>query len=232
MPKTEVILTSNIVGLGAESDHVKVAAGYARNYLLPQGLAIPLTGANKRRIEVLRQRRAERESHELNSMSELAKSINKMTTTIKVKTGDDGKMFGSVTAGTIADELKHQFDITLDKKKIHLDHPIKTLGEHDVELRLHADVKASLKVIVESTTPLPVPEPAVEDRRGRRPGRGEEREGPGETAPARTDRRPPRRFDRAPQAEAKPEGKPKAEAKPEGKPRAGAESRPKGEKAK
>src|SRR6185295_815548 len=121
MPKTEVILTSNIVGLGAESDHVKVAAGYARNYLLPQGLAIPLTGANKRRIEVLRQRRAERESHELNSMSELAKSINKMTTTIKVKTGDDGKMFGSVTAGTIADELKHQFDITLDKKKIHLD---------------------------------------------------------------------------------------------------------------
>src|SRR5438093_10111976 len=157
MAKTEVILTQSVIGLVAESDHVKVAAGYARNYLLPQGLAIPLTGANKRRIEVLRQRRAEREAHELNSMSELAKSLNKMTTTIKVKTGDDGKMFGSVTDGTIADELKHQFDITLDKKKIHLEHPIRTLGEHDVELRLHAEVTSTLKVQVESANPLPQP---------------------------------------------------------------------------
>src|SRR3954467_13475403 len=116
MAKTEVILTHNIVGLGAESDQVKVAAGYARNYLYPQGLAVPVTGANKRRLEVLRQRRAEREAHEFNSMSELAKSISKLTAVIKVKTGDDGKMFGSVTPGTIADEIKRQFDITLDKK--------------------------------------------------------------------------------------------------------------------
>src|SRR6059036_2258341 len=155
MPKTEVILTHNIVGLGAESDHVKVAAGYARNYLFPQGFAIPLTGANKRRIEVLRQRRAEREAHEFNTMSELAKGISKLTCLVKVKTGDDGKMFGSVTSGTIADELKHQFDITLDKKKIHLEHPIRTLGEHDIELRLHPEVTATLKVHVESSTPLP-----------------------------------------------------------------------------
>src|SRR5215469_7899024 len=75
--KTEVILTSNIVGLGAESDHVKVAAGYARNYLFPQRLAIPLTHANKRRLEVLKQRRAEREAHEFNTMSELAKGGEK-----------------------------------------------------------------------------------------------------------------------------------------------------------
>src|ERR1044071_5254937 len=155
MPKTEVILTHNIVGLGAESDHVKVAAGYARNYLFPQGLAIPLTGANKRRIEVLRQRRAEREAHELNAMSELAKGISKLTCVLKVKPGDDGKMSGAVTAGAIADELKHQFDITLDKKKIHLEHPIRTLGDHEVELRLHADVVSTLKVHVESSTPLP-----------------------------------------------------------------------------
>ena len=102
MAKTEVILTHNIVGLGAESDHVKVAAGYARNYLLPQGLAVPVTGANKRRLEVLKQRRGEREAHEFNTMSELSKSITKLTCLLKVKTGDDGKMFGSVTAGTIA----------------------------------------------------------------------------------------------------------------------------------
>ncbi len=166
MPKTEVILTHNIVGLGGESDHVKVAAGYARNFLLPQGLAIPLTQANKRRLEVLRQRRAEREAHEFNTMSELAKGITKLTCLVKVKTGDDGKMFGSVTSGTIADELKHQFDILLDKKKIHLDHPIRTLGEHEIELRLHPEVRVTLKVTIESTTPLPVPAEAPEPKPG------------------------------------------------------------------
>jgi large subunit ribosomal protein L9 len=155
MAKTEVILTHNIVGLGGESDQVKVAAGYARNYLFPQGLAIPLTAANKRRLEALRQRRAERESHELNSMTELAKSLSKLTAVVVVKTGDDGKMFGSVTPGMIADQLKQQFDVTLDRKKIHSETPIRTLGEHEVELRLHAEVNATLKVRVESSTPPP-----------------------------------------------------------------------------
>ena len=153
--KTEVILTSNIIGLGGESDQVRVAAGYARNYLFPQGLAIPVTQANKRRLEALKQRRAEREAHEFNTMSELAKGVTKLICVIKVKTGEDGKMFGTVTSGMIADELKHQFDISLDKRKIHLEHPIRALGEHDVELRLHHDVNATLKIRVESTTPLP-----------------------------------------------------------------------------
>src|SRR5512135_1836619 len=112
---TEVILTHNIIGLGAESDQVKVSPGYARNYLIPQGFAIPLTSANKRRIEALRQRRAEREAHELNTMTDLAKSLSKLTLIISVKAGEGDKMFGSVTAGTIADELKHQFDVSLDK---------------------------------------------------------------------------------------------------------------------
>jgi large subunit ribosomal protein L9 len=178
MAKTEVILTHNIVGLGGESDQVRVAAGYARNFLFPQGLAIPLTGANKRRLEALKQRRAEREAHELNSMAELAKSVSKLICVVTVKTGEDGKMFGTVTPGMIADQLKTQFDVTLDKRKIHLDHPIRTLGEHDVELRLHADVITTLKVRVESTTPPPaVAAPGAEPRkdevrtekRGRRP---------------------------------------------------------------
>ncbi|HVR36338.1 MAG TPA: 50S ribosomal protein L9 [Methylomirabilota bacterium] len=158
MAKTEVILTHNIVGLGGESDQVKVAAGYARNYLFPQGLAIPLTAANKRRLEALRQRRAERESHELNSMTELAKSLSKLTAVVVVKTGDDGKMFGSVTPGMIADQLKQQFDVTLDRKKIHSESPIRTLGEHEVELRLHGEVNTTLKVRVESSTPPPAVE--------------------------------------------------------------------------
>src|SRR5580765_236274 len=132
MAKTEVILTHNIVGLGGESDQVKVAAGYARNFLFPQGFAIPLTGANKRRLEVLRQRRAEREAHDLNAMTELAKSLGKVLVTITVKTGDDGKMFGSVTSGTIADALKTQLDVGMDKRKIHLEKPIHTIGDHEV----------------------------------------------------------------------------------------------------
>jgi large subunit ribosomal protein L9 len=171
MAKTEIILTSNIVGLGGESDQVKVAAGYARNYLFPQRLAVPLTQTNKRRLESLRQRRAERESHEFNTMNEMSKGLAKLVCLIKVKAGEDGKMFGAVTAGMIADELKHQFDVTLDKRKIHLEHPIKTLGEYEVELHLHAEVKGTLKVRIESTTPPPPIDPgAVEAKKeeGRR----------------------------------------------------------------
>ena len=201
MAKTNVILTHNIVGLGGESDHVKVAAGYARNYLFPQGLAIPLTGANKRRIEVLKQRRGEREAHELTSMTELAKSISKLICVLTVKTGEDGKMFGTVTPGMIADQLKTQFEITLDKRKIHLDQPIRVLGEHEVDLRLHADVSAKLKVRVESTTPPPAPpvgapeekkEERRTEKRGRRPEAPHEK---GEVAGEKRehgDRRPPR----------------------------------------
>ena len=174
MAKTEVILTHNVPGLGGESDHVKVAAGYARNYLFPQGLAIPLTAANKRRLQVLRQRRSERESKELSTMTELGQALSKLTLVIQVKTGDDGKLFGSVTAGTVADELKHQFDATVDKRKIHLPHPIKNVGEHEVELRLHPQVQTILKVRIDSTTPPPQPEaaPASEVKEsGRREGR-------------------------------------------------------------
>jgi large subunit ribosomal protein L9 len=177
MPKTEVILTHNIVGLGAESDQVKVAAGYARNYLFPQGYAISLTSANKRRIEALKQRRAQREADDLNHMNELSRSLAKLIAVITVKTGEDGKMFGSVTSGAIADQLKTQFDVSLDKKKIHLEHPIRTLGEHEVELRLHADVVTKLKLKVESSTPLPAPAeaPAQREERTEKRGRRTER---------------------------------------------------------
>jgi large subunit ribosomal protein L9 len=183
MAKTEVILTQNVAGLGAESDHVKVATGYARNYLLPQGLAIPLTAVNKRRLQVLRQRRTERESRELSTMTELGQALGKLTLVIRVKTGDDGRLFGSVNAGTIADELKHQFDATVDKRKIHLIHPIKNVGEYEIELRLHPQVITTLKVRIESTTPQPAapePAPAAESKEQGR-GRGARTEARKET---------------------------------------------------
>jgi large subunit ribosomal protein L9 len=207
MAKTEVILTQQIVGLGAESDQVKVAAGYARNYLYPMGMAVPLTHANKRRLEVLRQRRADREAHEFNTMSELGKSITKLTCLLKVKTGDDGKVFGSITSGAIADELKHQFDILLDKRKIHLDHPIKALGEFEVELRLHPEVKASLKVKVESINPLPTPAAEPEAK-------------PGDKAEAQKREKRSFRHGAQAKAEAKPDaGAAAAKPRPERRPR-------------
>jgi large subunit ribosomal protein L9 len=202
MAKTEVILTQHIVGLGGESDNVRVAAGYARNYLFPQRLAVPVTQANKRQMEALKQKRAERESHELNHMTDLAKALQKLVCVIKVKTGDDGKLFGSVTAGTIADELKHQFDIALDKKKILLPSAIRTLGEYEVELNLHAEVKGTLKIRVESTTPIAAPAAVVEEK-------------------PRTEKRG--RVDRSVQRVITDESRPKVERKPK------AEKKPKAE---
>jgi large subunit ribosomal protein L9 len=196
MAKTEVILTHNIIGLGGESDQVKVNAGYARNYLYPQRLAIPVTQGNKRRLEALRQRRAEREAHEFNTMNELSKSISKLIAVIHVKTGDDGKMFGSVTSGTIADVLKTQFDITLEKRKIHLEHPIKTLGDHEVELRLHPEVTTSMKVRIESDRPAAEQPEGGAEAGGRGHGKVTEKRG----------RRPEVKA-----AEAKPEAKAKVE---------------------
>lgn len=195
--KTEVILTHNIVGLGAESDQVKVAPGYARNYLYPQRLAIPLTQANRRHIEALKRKRAEREAHEFNTMTELAKGVQKLICVMKVKTGEDGKMFGSVTSGMIADELKHQFDITLDKKKIHLEHPIKAIGEYEIELHLHSDVKSTLKVQIQSLNQLAAPAETAPD------GKAEESKRP------RTEKRGHGKHTGTVKAEAAPEGKEK-----------------------
>lgn len=220
MAKTEVILTNNIVGLGGESDQVKVAAGYARNYLFPQRLAIPLTQSNKRQIEALRQRRAEREAHEFNTMTELAKGVSKLTCVIKVKAGEDGKMFGSVTAGMIADELKHQFDIALDKRKIHLEHPLRATGEYELELNLHAEVKGTLKVRIESLTPAAAPaaeaaapagakeEKPRTEKRGysKRPAEGEKAEkveAAGEKKPHAAKAEKPAKAAKAPKAEKK-----------------------------
>jgi large subunit ribosomal protein L9 len=211
MAKTEVILIQNIVGLGGESDQVKVAAGYARNYLIPHGMAVPLTGANKRRIEALRQRRGEREAHEFTSMTELGKSLSNLIAVVAVKTGEDGKMFGTVTSGMIADQLKRQFDVVLEKRKIHLEQPIKALGEHEVELRLHPQVNAKLKVRVESTTPLAAPAvatPAAKSADGK------------DAAPAKTESRGHRRAEVAQvqaEVEAPASGK-RPEKKAKGKP--------------
>ena len=155
--QTEVILTSHIVSLGkSEGDMVSVAPGYARNYLLPHGLAIPSSPGNQRRIASLQVQKVEREATELQHMTELRDSLKSLKLVIKVKTGEGGKLFGSVTSGTICDELKNQFDVDLDKRKVALDKAIKEIDEYDVPLKLHVDIEAQLNVVVESETPVEV----------------------------------------------------------------------------
>jgi large subunit ribosomal protein L9 len=158
MAKTEVILTENMVGLGAESDKVVVTAGYARNFLLPQGKAIHSSAGNERYMASLQSTRAARAAHELETMGALNESLSHLLLVIKVKTGDGGKLFGSVTSGKIADELKIQFEVEIDRRKIDLPQAIRELGDHEVHLKLHADIKGLLKVRVESENLPPEPE--------------------------------------------------------------------------
>src|SRR5713101_6090318 len=150
MPSTEVILTDNVPGLGAEADVVKVRRGYARNYLLPRGKAYEVTPAALRQIESLKKKRAEREARELNEAEELARRIAKFHVTFTLATGETGKAFGSVTAQDIAHRMKNELGLEIDRHKIMLERPIKDTGEHEVAIKLHHDVTAQFKFDVKS----------------------------------------------------------------------------------
>ena len=150
MPSTEVILTENVPGLGAEADVLKVRRGYARNYLLPRGKAHEVTPASLRQIDALKAKRAEREARELNEAEELARRIGKARITFTLETGETGKAFGSVTAQDIVNRLKNELGAEIDRHKIALDRPIKDTGEHEVAIRLHHAVTAQLVFQVKS----------------------------------------------------------------------------------
>ena len=155
MSKVDVILVRSVSDLGAEGDQVKVAAGYARNYLVPQGYAIPVTMANKRHLDDLKERRIAREAREVESMTELGAMLSKLVLDVAVKTNEDHtKMYGSVTSTTIVDELKARYEIALDKHKVEIEKPIRSLGAHEVTVKLHAKVVVTLKVNVKSSNPV------------------------------------------------------------------------------
>ncbi len=151
MATTDIILTENVPGLGAEADMVKVRRGYARNYLLPQQKAFEVTKTSLRQVENLKKKRAEREANELNAAEELARRINKSRIVFKLETGETGKAFGSITAQDLVTRLKNEVGVDVDRHRIHLEHPIKTTGEHEVEIRLHHDVVAHFKFDVKSS---------------------------------------------------------------------------------
>ena len=153
MAHTEILLVKPVEGLGGEGDQVKVRAGYARNFLLPRKIAVPLTAANRKHVDALKKRRAERESSELTGAQELAKKLEKTSLAFAVKTGEGGKMFGAVTAQDIHDKLVAA-GVPIEKKKIHLHTPVKTLGKHAVKVKLHADVSIDLSFDVVSENPI------------------------------------------------------------------------------
>jgi large subunit ribosomal protein L9 len=142
MPSTEIILTENIPGLGAEADVVKVRRGYARNYLLPQGKAFEVTKQSMRQLDALKAKRAAREAGELNEAEELARRIGKLRVVFILETGETGKAFGSITAQDLVKRLKNELGNEIDRHRVVLDHPIKTTGEHEVPIKLHHDVTA------------------------------------------------------------------------------------------
>lgn len=153
MATTEVLLIQPVEGLGGEGDQVKVRAGFARNFLLPRKIAVPLNASNKKHIDALKKRRAEREQTELNGAQEVAKKLEKTSLAFAVKTGEGGRMFGAITAQDIHDKLSAS-GLEVDKKKIHLFTPVKTLGQHTVKIKLHSDVTVELPFDVVSENPI------------------------------------------------------------------------------
>jgi large subunit ribosomal protein L9 len=149
----KVILKQDVEKLGNTGDIVKVAPGYGRNFLIPRKFAIEATPGNVKIVEMERVSQSKRDHREKSTAALLAQEIVKITVTIRRKTGEEGSLYGSVTALDIAEFLLAR-KIDIDKRKIQIDEPIKAIGEYQVPIRLHRDVTVPVRVIVE-----PEPEP-------------------------------------------------------------------------
>ena len=143
-----VILNKDVKGTGKAGDIVKVSDGYARNMLIPKGYAKEATEGNVRNLEKQKAIAAEKKAEEKAAAQALAEKINAASVTIKTKAGEGGRIFGSITSKDIVDALADQKKLTVDKKKIQLDNPIKQTGEMTVDIKLYPEVMAKLKVTV------------------------------------------------------------------------------------
>jgi large subunit ribosomal protein L9 len=143
----DVILREDVKALGKAGEMVRVKPGYARNYLLPQGLAFEATEGNKKRIAAETRARTARGQAERTEAERQAATLSAVALTLAGKAGEEGKLFGSITAQDIADALAAQGH-PVDRRRIELEHPIKTLGHHTVSVRLHPEVHAEVRVSV------------------------------------------------------------------------------------
>jgi large subunit ribosomal protein L9 len=167
---TQIILTAPVDNLGAEGDTVMVADGYARNFLIPKGLAMPASAANLRRVESLRKKRAASLAAQLDDAKATMAKLVKQSYTIAAAAGEDGKLYGSVTAADISDTLKKE-GIEIDRRKIVLEHSIRELGVYDVDVKLHPEVATKVKiwVVAQEGADAPVAKPgAASEKAGKK----------------------------------------------------------------
>lgn len=153
MANAELLLLQPVENLGDEGDTVSVKTGFARNYLLPRGIAIPVTRANRKQIESLKDRAEKRRASELEAAQALAAKLEPMNIAFAVKTGPGGKMFGSVTAQDLIARIAEN-GVELEKKQVNLYTPVKSLGKHTTRIKLHPEVTVDFEFEVVSENPI------------------------------------------------------------------------------
>ena len=144
----KLILTQEVTGLGAPGDVVEVKAGYGRNYLVPRSLAMPWTRGSEQQIDMIKRGRAAREIRSLDDAKEAATRLSGLKVRLQTRAGQGGRLFGSVSTSDIAAAVRNAGGPELDRRKIEVANPIKTIGSHRVAVRLHPEVSATLDVEV------------------------------------------------------------------------------------
>lgn len=158
----KVILLEELPGRGGEGDVVEVARGFANNYLLRKGIAVKATEGNLKQLEQRRNNIAKREEVRISNAEGLKAKLESATLTIKAKVGDEGILFGSVTAQMIVEAVKDQLDLDVDRRRVDVRQSIKVVGEHTVEVSLYREIKAALKLNVVDESGAAVAEEAEE----------------------------------------------------------------------
>jgi large subunit ribosomal protein L9 len=147
--RMKVILKEDVKGLGNKESLVNVSDGYARNFLIPRGLAVEASSTNMNVMKTKKEAEKSKKDRELAQAKELAEKINKTVVTLKAKAGENGKLFGSITTKDIVDALKKEHSIDIDKKKLNVSDSIKVLGTYDAEVKLYPGVSGKLTVKIE-----------------------------------------------------------------------------------
>lgn len=146
----KVILNADVKGVGKKGDVVNVSDGYARNFLFPRNLAIEATEGSLKQVQAQKAKEEQRKREELQNAKELAKKIGELSVELTVKAGENGKLFGSITSKDIAEQLKKQHGIEIDKKKFELNDTIKMAGVYNVDIKVYPEVTAKLKVNIKA----------------------------------------------------------------------------------
>lgn len=158
----KVILLSELKGKGGEGDIVEVADGYANNYLFPQKIAVAATKGNLKQLEQRKHNIATREAARIEEAQALKAALDDLSVKVEARVGEEGVLFGSITAAMIADALKEAEEIEIDRKRIDLKNPIKTAGKHEVVVSIYRDIKSNLTVVVGNEETFTASESAAE----------------------------------------------------------------------